>query len=47
MKCSLTPALKEFRLVGDMRAGGTMFQSRVVLTKKENVRQFVLTLGIL
>ncbi len=33
------PALKEFRLVWDIRAGGTRFQSRVVLTKKENLRQ--------
>ena len=45
MKWSLTPALKEFRLVWDMRAGGTRFQSRVVLTKKENLRQSLLTLG--
>ena len=29
----------------DMRAGGTRFQSRVVLTKKDNLRQSLLTLG--
>ena len=47
MKWSLTPALKEFRLVWDMRAGVTRFQSLVVLTKKDNLRQSLLTLGIL
>ena len=30
-----------------MMAGGTRFQSSVVLTKKDNLRQSLLTLGIL